>query len=282
MQNRGTRTTVVALLVGVLTAGASLAEERYRPYRSYQGEHESTATKATAVKSTAKAEAKAAPAKPAADRHAPAESPAADGHGHAPAIKLAPADALSKLLDGNARYVNGKAQGPNRSASRRAAVAKGQSPFAVIVSCSDSRVPPEILFDQGIGDLFIVRTAGNVVDDVALGSIEYAVEHLGASLILILGHQSCGAVAATVAGGTPHGHVGSIVSMITPAVEKARSKPGDLLENSIKANVKLVSEKLRSSEPILRELMDDGTVRIVGGYYDLESGSVSMTYQPCL
>lgn len=269
MEQRKLRRILVALLaVGLIAAGttATAFEERFR---SNHGEHDSSAP------------AKAAPAPARAAAPAPQAHAAPAAHGHAgPA--LSPQDALAKLLEGNRRFVSGKAAGPNRSAARRAETAGGQKPFAIIVSCADSRVPPEILFDQGIGDLFIVRAAGNVVDDVAIGSIEYAVEHLGANLIVVLGHRKCGAVAATVAGGEAPGHIGAIVNKIKPAVAAARDRSGDPLDNAIKANVKLVSQDLGKSEPILRPMAEDGAVKVVGAYYDIENGAVSVTYNPCM
>lgn len=182
--------------------------------------------------------------------------------------------ALQKLMDGNKHYVAAKLNHPNQTAERRAEIAKGQHPFAVIVGCSDSRVPPEIIFDQGLGDLFVVRVAGNIVDDVALGSIEYAVEHLGASLIVVLGHERCGAVDATIKGGEAPGHIGSLVEAIKPAVEKAKGKPGDLLDNAVKTNVEMIVNKLESSKPILSESVEKNKLKIIGARYDLDSGEV--------
>jgi carbonic anhydrase len=124
---------------------------------------------------------------------------------------------LARLEEGNRRAASNHSTHPHASSARRGEVAQSQSPFAVIVSCSDSRVPPELLFDQGYGDLFVIRIAGNVVEDTALGSIEYAVEHLGAKLLVVLGHERCGAVKATVDGGEAPGHIGSIVNAIKPA-----------------------------------------------------------------
>ncbi len=132
--------------------------------------------------------------------------------------------ALQTLLDGNKRFAAGRQLHPNQGKERRDEVAKGQKPFAIIVGCSDSRIPPEILFDQGIGDLFIIRLAGNIVDDMALGSIEYAADHLGSRLVVVLGHSKCGAVTATAQGGEAHGHIGSIVKAIAPAVDRAKGK----------------------------------------------------------
>lgn len=188
---------------------------------------------------------------------------------------ISPDVALQMLVDGNKRSVSDKMSHPNQSQSRRTAVAKGQKPFAVVVTCSDSRVPPEIIFDQGVGDLFVIRTAGEVVGDIELGSIEYAVEHLGAPLVLVMGHEKCGAVDATVKGGDVPGHIGSIVNLIKPAVEKAKKKEGDLLTNAIKANVSLVAQTISESE-IVKELVEHNKVKIVRALYDLDDGSVQI------
>ena len=187
-------------------------------------------------------------------------------------------DAMLKLLEGNKRFVASKLVHPNQTAERRAEVANGQAPFAVIVGCSDSRIPPEIIFDQGLGDLFIIRVAGNIVDDVALGSIEYAVDHLGTDLVVVLGHGKCGAVSATVQGGEAHGHIADIVKVIAPAVEKAKSQSGDIIDNAIKANIELVVDKISSSKPILSNLVSSGKLKIIGAYYNIESGAVEIMY----
>jgi carbonic anhydrase len=186
--------------------------------------------------------------------------------------------ALQKLLEGNARFVQERAAHPHQSAERRAEVLSGQNPFAVILGCSDSRIPPEIIFDQGIGDLFIVRTAGQVVDDVALGSIEYAVEHLGVPLVMVLGHDKCGAITATIAGGEASGHIGSLVAALNPAVEKAKKMGGEdqLLNNSIDENVRMITHQLRSSKPLLSKLVEEGKLQIVGARYHLDSGRVDI------
>jgi carbonic anhydrase len=183
---------------------------------------------------------------------------------------------LKRLIDGNKRYVESRPIRPNQTAERRSEVAKGQNPFAVIVGCSDSRIPPEIIFDQGIGDLFVVRVAGNIVDDVALGSIEYAADHLHTHLVVVLGHGKCGAVTAAVKGGEAHGHIGSILRAIGPAVEKAKAKPGDLVDSSIRANVELVAGQIKSAEPILGKLVREKTIGVVGAYYDIETGVVDI------
>jgi carbonic anhydrase len=183
---------------------------------------------------------------------------------------------LKKLLEGNKRYVACKQQNPRQDARRRKEVSKGQKPFAVIVGCSDSRIPPELIFDQGLGDLFVVRLAGNIVDALALGSIEYAVEHLGTKLVVVLGHGKCGAVTAATKGADAPGHVGAIVKAIQPAVKKARKLQGDLVDNAIRANVSLVSGKIKSSKPILGEMAEKGEIKVIGAYYNIESGVVEL------
>ena len=183
---------------------------------------------------------------------------------------------LQKLLTGNKRYLDGKPAYPNQTPERRRNVVKGQHPFAVVVSCSDSRVPPEIIFDQGIGDVFVVRVAGNIIDDAGLGSIEYAAEHLHVSLIVVLGHERCGAVEAAVKGGDAAGHIKSLVEAIRPAVERAKGRPGDLAENAMRGNVKLVVDHLKASKPILEHLVHKGTLSVIGARYDLDDGQVTL------
>lgn len=184
--------------------------------------------------------------------------------------------ALKKLIEGNKRFASLKQKHPNQGVRRRAEVSKGQKPFAVIVGCSDSRIPPEILFDQGIGDIFVIRDAGNIVDDVVLGSIEYAVDHLGTRLVVILGHSKCGAVTATVQGGEAHGHVGSIVKAIIPAVKKAKGEKGDLIDNAIRANIGIVTKQVKSSTPVIAKLVRTGKVKVVGAHYDIDTGLVQI------
>ena len=183
---------------------------------------------------------------------------------------------IKKLLDGNKRCVVCKPEYPRQDARRRKEITKGQKPFAVIVGCSDSRIPPELIFDQGLGDLFVVRLAGNIVDNVALGSIEYAVEHLGSKLIIVLGHGKCGAVTAATQGADAPGHVGAIVKAIQPAVKKARKLPGDLVDNAIRANAALVVDKIKSSKPILAEMAEKGEIEVIGAYYNIETGAVEL------
>ena len=183
---------------------------------------------------------------------------------------------LKKLLEGNKRCVVCKQQNPRQDARRRKEVSKGQKPFAVIVGCSDSRIPPELIFDQGLGDLFVVRLAGNIVDALALGSIEYAVEHLGTKLIVVLGHGKCGAVTAATKDPDAPGHVGAIVKAIQPAVKKVQKMPGDLVDNAIRANASLVVNKIKSSKPILAEMVNKGKIEVIGAYYNIETGAVEL------
>jgi len=183
---------------------------------------------------------------------------------------------LKKLLDGNKRCATCKQQNPRQDAKRRKEVTKGQKPFAVIVGCSDSRIPPELIFDQGLGDLFVVRLAGNIVDALALGSIEYAVEHLDTKLVVVLGHGKCGAVTAAAQSADAPGHVGGIVRAIQPAIKRARKLQGDLVENAIRVNVSLVVNKIKSSKPILAEMVNKGEIEVVGAYYNIETGAVEL------
>ena len=184
--------------------------------------------------------------------------------------------ALQALIDGNKRFAAMKPAHPNQDKGRRDEVKGGQKPFAVIVGCSDSRIPPEILFDQGIGDLFVIRLAGNIVDDTALGSIEYAADHLGTRLIVVLGHSKCGAVTATAQGGEAHGHIGRIVQLIIPALERAKGKPGDLVDNAIRENALLVTAAIASSKPILSKMVEKGKIAVVPLYYDIDTGVVEL------
>src|SRR5215468_2741294 len=215
---------------------------------------------------------------------------------------ISPAEAMSRLKEGNGRFTAGNPQHPHESVDerkymaansyenagtislgltseqatkRRSELTKSQHPFAIILSCSDSRVPPEIVFDQGLGDLFIVRVAGNVATDTEIGSLEYGAEHLHIPLLVVLGHESCGAVTAAVQGGEPEGHIGALVDLLKPAVEKSRGLPGDPVANAVRTNVQLVVEQLRTSTPVLSELVAQGKLKIVGGVYSLETGKVT-------
>lgn len=187
-------------------------------------------------------------------------------------IKSVSADvAITNLVEGNTRFVNEKYLNDHISADYRKELAKGQHPFAVIVTCSDSRVSPELVFDQGLGDLFVIRTAGEVVDELEIGSIEYAVEHLGAKLVVVLGHESCGAVSAAVTGGEMPKNIASIVNQIKPAVTKAKTQTGNLISNAIINNVNLVVDKINNNSDVLKEMKD---VKVVGAVYSLTNSKV--------
>ncbi|MEO7319127.1 MAG: carbonic anhydrase [Chthoniobacteraceae bacterium] len=179
--------------------------------------------------------------------------------------------ALVKLKGGNARFSASKVSEGKPTAAKRAETAQAQHPFAIIVACADSRIAPEIVFDESIGDLFVVRTAGNLVDDHGLGSIEYAVEHLGTRLIVVLGHERCGAVTAALAGDSAPGHVQSLVRDIQPAVKATKGKEGNPLDLAIAENARLVAAQIRK-EAVLGELAKD--VRVVSAVYDLDTGKV--------
>jgi carbonic anhydrase len=187
-------------------------------------------------------------------------------------------DALGRLLNGDKRFVSGKSEEPHGKAliARRHAMAKDQKPFAVIVSCSDSRVPPELVFDVSLGDIFVVRTAGEVVDAVALGSIEYAIEHLGTHLIVVLGHQRCGAVSAAVSGATDTGDIPDVIRAILPAVEETKGQSGDPIENAVRANARDLVKRLQSSGPIIAPRVQSGEVKIVAAYYSLDTGQIEL------
>ena len=193
-------------------------------------------------------------------------------------------EALQKLMDGNKRFVSGTLAQKDLSAKKREELAKGQKPFATVLTCSDSRVPPELLFDQGLGDIFVVRVAGNVVDPIALGSIEYAAEHLGSPLVLILGHSKCGAVKATLESkGKPEGNIGAIVKKIIPAVDAAKKKGGtqdEILETAIKENVKNVYADVMKNSKIIPHLVEEGKLMIVAGEYDITTGKIEMIELP--
>lgn len=196
-------------------------------------------------------------------------------------------EALKRLMDGNQRFASDRPAAKNLGDARRKELTKGQHPFAVVLSCSDSRVPPEHLFDQGLGDIFVVRTAGNTIDKISIGSIEYGIEHLHAPLLLILGHQQCGAVQAAMESyGKPqkvkgsHGKdsIGEIINKIMPAVKQARNsaQPGDVLDHAIQGNMRNVYSELMKKSPVVKELIRSGKLKVVLAEYYLESGEVKI------
>jgi carbonic anhydrase len=189
--------------------------------------------------------------------------------------KVTADSALAELRAGNEHHVAHRYKHPHETAERQRELASGQSPHAEILSCSDSRVPTELIFDQGLGDLFIIRVAGNVVSDIELGSLEYGAEHLHVPLLVVLGHQHCGAVTAAVEGGEAEGHIGALIKLLRPAVEKTRGLTGDPVENAVKANVEMVVKQLRTSTPVLAELVTHGKLKVVGAVYSLDTGKVT-------
>ncbi len=186
-----------------------------------------------------------------------------------------PHAALRPMLAGNQRFVARKRKSPNQDVVRLNEVAKGQKPFAAILGCADSRVPSEIVFDQGLGDLFVCRVAGNVATPEEIGSLEFGAAVLGAKVLIVMGHERCGAVDATIKGSPVPGQIGSLLDAIRPSLAKAKGLPGDPLENACKANIAYQVEKLKAS-PVLTDLIATGKLKIVGGYYDLDTGTVSL------
>ena len=192
---------------------------------------------------------------------------------------LSPAASLDRLMRGNVRYMHGVGR-RNDFRHDREALSKGQNPFAAILSCADSRVAPEFCFDTGLGDIFVCRVAGNIASDEMIASLEYAVSVLNTPLIMVLGHESCGAVDAaikSVKGGTTlPGHLPSLVDAIAPAVKAAQGQGGAMLADAIKRNVALNVEKLESVGPILKSSVDDKKIRVVGAVYELKTGRVEL------
>lgn len=190
------------------------------------------------------------------------------------AAPLTPQAARARLQEGNLRFARGSASHPDQSAERRNETAGSQHPYAVVITCADSRVSPEIIFDAGIGDLFVIRNAGNLLDDHVLGSVEYAVEHLHVPLVVVMGHTKCGAVAAALAGGEAPGHLRSIVESLAPAVDMARRKPGDAADNAVRIGAKLSAAALGSTEPLVAPAVREGKVEVVAARYDVATGTV--------
>lgn len=196
-----------------------------------------------------------------------------------PQNQISPDAALDRLMKGNARYVEGASRRHDFKSEREALVG-GQNPFASILSCADSRIAPEYAFDSGRGDLFVCRVAGNFANDDTVASLEYGVAVLNSPLILVLGHDSCGAVDATIKSlkdnTTLPGHLPSLVNALAPAVKATRDQPGDLLANATRKNVIDVVARLKSATPILNAAAAEGKIKIVGGIYRLDSGKVEM------
>lgn len=193
--------------------------------------------------------------------------------------RMPPESALEKLLEGNARYVQDRLLHPDRNSERREAVSAQQEPFAVIVGCSDSRVPPEIIFDQGVGDLFVVRVAGNVVGPVELDSIGYSVKYLHSSVIIVLGHERCGAVTAVLDEQTTD--IETVSALIRPVTTRCKQNPGnllprkDLLDLCIRSNAENTAKIIRNA-PLIRTFLEKKLIDVVAGYYELDTGMVRM------
>jgi carbonic anhydrase len=188
---------------------------------------------------------------------------------------ITPDAALQLLIEGNKRFVENKRLYPNQDWTRITQVAPSQAPFAAILGCADSRVPVEIVFDRGFGDLFVDRVAGNVATPEEIGSLEFGTLELGAKVLMVLGHERCGAVKAAIQGGVLPGDIGSLTEAIGPAVQSSQNQPGDRVENAVKANVRLQANRLKAS-PVLNQLIQEGKLKIVGGYYDLDTGAVTI------
>ncbi|GEM45655.1 carbonic anhydrase [Deinococcus cellulosilyticus] len=198
----------------------------------------------------------------------------------APDKPATPDAALKELLDGNLRYIRGRLRHPDQRPGRIAEVAKGQHPFAVILGCADSRVPPEVVFDQGLGNLFVVRVAGNIASDDVMGSIEYAVEELNVPLVMVLGHARCGAVTATLnamdQGATVPAHISSLVEAIKPVAQQVSRDTPDRVDVVVRKNALHAADQLRHESEILHEKLSSGTLKIVSARYNLDDGRVEL------
>ncbi len=190
-------------------------------------------------------------------------------------LDMSPDEAISELMAGNKRFVAQRSINPNQSKLRLKETAESQSPFAAILTCADSRVSPEIVFDRGLGDLFVVRDAGNIATSEEIGSLEYGVSVLNAKVIIVMGHQNCGAVQAAMKLGSTSGFIASIVNEILPAVEMAKQQNGELIYNAITANVLLQKQKITTS-PVISQLVAENKVKVIGAYYDLGTGKVDL------
>ena len=181
-------------------------------------------------------------------------------------------DVISRLEAGNKNFVNDKLDGKLQNSSRRSSLTGGQEPYAIILSCADSRVVPELAFDAGLGELFVIRVAGNVANNSSIASIEYAVAHLGTPVIVVLGHESCGAVTAAIGGGDNGHNLNHLLSHITPAL--AATEKGAPVNDVVKKNAELTGEELKTRSSIIRDAVNSGKVKIIPAYYNLGTGVV--------
>lgn len=191
-----------------------------------------------------------------------------------------PDQALAALMEGNRHYVAGRPRHPDQRLSRRVEVSREQHPFAIILGCADSRVPPELVFDQGLGDLFVVRVAGNIASDDVMGSIEFAAQQFGTPLVMVLGHARCGAVTATLGaidrGTEVPGHITSLVAAIRPVAQQVGPVAGDRVETVVSRHAREVARTLVVESEILARKVEAGTLRVVSAYYSLDDGSVRL------
>lgn len=181
-------------------------------------------------------------------------------------------EVMTRLEEGNARFVADKLDGKLQDSNRRSSLTSGQSPYAIILSCADSRVVPELAFDTGLGELFVLRVAGNIADTTTIASIEYAVAHLGTPVIVVMGHQSCGAVTAAIQGGDNGYNLNTLVAHIVPAI--AASGDGAEVNDVVKKNAEMNAQDLISRSAIIGDAVREGKVKIVSAYYNLDSGKV--------
>lgn len=264
------RALVLGFGAAILAAGTALAED---PPAGGHDSHGEPSHRPVLRKPKPKPKAKppeAAPHEAVAPAHAEVEA------------GMDPEEAMSKLMQGNARYAAGFAAHPDMDMMRRADVAKGQKPFASIVACADSRVAPELIFDQGLGDLFVTRVAGNVVDDAVLASLEYSVIHLGSTLIMVVGHERCGAVKATIDALDGHPSeedrgtlIAVLANMIAPAVKAVPVGMPDRLDSAVALNAAYAAADIFSRSPPLRARVLAGKLKIVAARYDLDDGKVT-------
>lgn len=189
-----------------------------------------------------------------------------------------PEDPLTRLMEGNQRFYNFHPVHPDEDITRFKETAEGQHPVAVVISCSDSRLSPELIFDQGVGDIFVIRTAGNIIGGVELGSVEYAVEHLDARLVMVMGHEQCGALKALVSGEEPPGHIRDIIDSLKHEVEikDLASREGYRLEHCIQANIVHGVKQLAGQSELIREKVEKGELKLIGARFDLNSLKVEL------
>ena len=184
-------------------------------------------------------------------------------------------ESLNRLKEGNARFVADQLERKFQDNSRRESLIGGQAPYAIILGCADSRVVPELAFDTGLGELFVVRVAGNVANSSSIASIEYAVAHLATKLIVVLSHQSCGAVTAAVAGGDNGYNLNHLLSHITPAISASKKEAS--VNDIAKKNAELTVGELKNRSDIINNAIEKGDVKIVAAYYNLDTGKVDFS-----